>query len=416
MEAIDIFSVLRRHAFVIFALVTVTAIAGYGISFVRAVIPEKYDASAVVMVRPHDPMRIDTQIPNKEFLGFPVAQSPVVEAASKTYIQIIQSPALVSEVVRELKLDQKVKSDPDGTLLARISASVMDFYDQHVADAIALFKYGRVVKEDPFTKAVQDVTKGLQLKSYEDTYVFAINYSGDSPQKAADVANTTARLFIQFLEKMRSAEAKDAADQLKTQLEESRQRLVAAREALQGYKQSHQIFLYQPEYDAKLRVISDLAVELAKLDESMAAGTLEAGTYAKRRARLAQSIDEQRAELAPLPTIERELQLRQSDVDVANTAYATVAKELRDAEIKSDPMPEARLISLAFVSELPTKPRRLTIVGTALFAGLLVGVALAFFLEYINRRIRGIDDIENFVGLKVIATIPRLVNIPTART
>ena len=140
----------------------------------------------------------------------------------------------------------------------------------------------------------------------------------------------------------------------------------------------------------------------------MAAGTLEAGTYAKKRARLAQSIDEQRADWLPLPTIERELQLRQSDVDVANTAYGTVAKELRDAEIKSDPMPEARLISLAFVSELPTKPRRITIVGTALLAGLLVGMALAFFLEYINRTIRGIKDIEDFVGLKVIATIPLL--------
>jgi uncharacterized protein involved in exopolysaccharide biosynthesis len=408
MEEIDIFGVLRRHIFLILALAIVTPIAGYGISFINVLIPEKYDASAIVMVRPHDPIRIDTQIPNKEFLGFPVAQTPVVEAASKTYIQIIESPALVGEVVRELKLDQKKKTETDRSLLAQISASFKDFYDKYVADAIALFKYGRVVREDPFTKAVEDVTKGLELKSYEDTYVFQIKYKGESPETAADIANTTARLFIQFLEKMRSAEAKDAADRLKTELDESRQRLVTAGEDLRGYKVLHQVFLPQSEYDSKLKVISDLAVELAKLDESLAAGTLEAGTYAKRRARVAQSIDEQQAELASMPTIERELQLRQSDVDVANTAYGTVARELRDAEIKSDPMPEARLISLAFVSELPTKPRRIMIVGTALLAGLLVGVALAFFLEYINRTIRGIKDIEDLVGLKVIATIPLL--------
>jgi uncharacterized protein involved in exopolysaccharide biosynthesis len=406
MEAIDIFGVLRRHVGVILALAIVTTIAGYGISFIKVLIPEKYDASAIVMVRPRDPIRIDTQVPNKEFLGFPVAQTPVVEAASKTYIQIIQSPALVGEVVRELKLDQKEKTEPDGTLLGRMSAAIRDFYDDYVADAIALFKYGRVVKEDPFTKAVEDVTKGLELKSYEDTYVFGIKYSGGSPQTAADVADTTARLFIQFLEKLRSAEAKDAADKLKTDVNESRQRLVAAREALQGYKESHKVFLYQSEYDAKLKVISDLSVELAKLDETMAAGTLQAGTYAKERARLAQSIDQQRAELAPLPMVERELHLRQSDVDVAEAAYQTVAKELRDAEIKSTP--EARLISVAFGSELPTKPRRITIVGVALLSGLLAGVTLAFFLEYLNRTVRGIKDIEDFVGLKVIATIPRV--------
>src|SRR5580693_8483319 len=129
MEAIDIFGVLRRHVGVILALAIVTTIAGYGISFIKVLIPEKYEASAVVMVRPHDPIRIDTQIPNKEFMGFPVAQTPVVEAASKTYIQIIQSPALVSEVVRELKLDKKEKTEPDGTLLGRMSAAIRDFYD-----------------------------------------------------------------------------------------------------------------------------------------------------------------------------------------------------------------------------------------------------------------------------------------------
>jgi capsular polysaccharide biosynthesis protein len=100
MEVIDIFGVLRRRAYLILALTIVTTIAAYGMSFINALIPEKYDASAIVMVRPHDPIRIDSQIPNKEFMGFPVAQTPVVEAASKTYIQIIQSPALVSEVVR----------------------------------------------------------------------------------------------------------------------------------------------------------------------------------------------------------------------------------------------------------------------------------------------------------------------------
>jgi capsular polysaccharide biosynthesis protein len=38
--------------------------------------------------------------------------------------------------------------------------------------------------------------------------------------------------------------------------------------------------------------------------------------------------------------------------------------------------------------------------------GLLAGIALAFFLEYMNRTARGINDVENFVGLKVIGTIP----------
>jgi capsular polysaccharide biosynthesis protein len=39
-------------------------------------------------------------------LSFPTGGSAAVETASKTYIEMIKSQALVSEVVRELRLDR----------------------------------------------------------------------------------------------------------------------------------------------------------------------------------------------------------------------------------------------------------------------------------------------------------------------
>jgi uncharacterized protein involved in exopolysaccharide biosynthesis len=416
MEAIAILDVLRRHAYLIGTLCITTALAGYGISFVSPLIPEKYDASATVLVRPHDPIKIEPNSSTKEFLGFPVAQTPVVESASKTYIQIIQSPALIGEVVRELGLDheQPRKKVAAGADFAPVVAAAKALYDEvepYLKDTVSIVKYGRVLKDDPFTKAVNDVRKGLAMRAYEDTYVFEINYTDVNPRRAADVANTVARSFIQFMENMRASEGKDSADRLKVELEESRQRLVDSRESLEKYKESHGTFLYQPEYEAKLRVISDLTVELAKLDatyanESLGADTIEGNTYAKKRDRLLKDLDQSQADLASLPSVERELQLRQADVDVASATYGTVAKELKDAEIRSDAMPEARLISPAVAPELPSSPRRGAIVLVSLLAGLMVGVALAFFLEYVNRTARGISDIEKFAGVKVIGTIP----------
>jgi uncharacterized protein involved in exopolysaccharide biosynthesis len=411
MEVIAIFDVLRRHVFLIAALCIITTLAGYGISFFTPLIPEKYEASAIVLVRPNNPIKIEPNNSGREFLDFPVGQTPVVEAASKTYIQIIQSPALIGQVVSELKLDEKApkKEVADGTIFEQIYSSMKAIWDDvepYLKDALSIVKYGKLLKEDPFAKAVNDVSKGLVLKSYEDTYVFEIKYGGSDPQTAAAVANTTARLFIEFMERLRSSESKDAADRLKTKLDQSRQQLVAARESLRAYKATHGVFLYQPEYDAQLKVISDLTVELAKLDVSLAAGTFEAKTDAKKRASLLKSLDEHQADLTSLPTIERELQLRQADVDVANTTYGIVAKGLKDAEIKSDAMPEARLISPAFVPQLPSRPRRDIILLASLLTGSLVGVALAFFLEYVNGRVRGISDIEDLIGLKVIGTIP----------
>jgi capsular polysaccharide biosynthesis protein len=320
METIAIFDVLRRYTFLIASLCIVTTLAGYGVSFISPLVPEKYEASAVVLVRQHEQIKIEPNNSGKEFLDFPVAQSPIVESASKTYIQIIQSPALIGEVVRQLGLDHKLpRKEVDssyvfGWIVVPVKA-IYDGVEPYLKDALSIVKYGRVYKDDPFIKAMERIGKGLVLKSYEDTYVFEIKYSDEDPQVAADVANTIARLFIEFMEKMRVSEGNDSADRLKGELEESRQRLVDARESLRKYKEAHDIFLY-PEYEQKLKVTSDLTVELAKLDatyanETLGAGTTEANTYAKKRERLLKALNENQADLGTLPTVERELQLRQ---------------------------------------------------------------------------------------------------------
>src|SRR6266852_5324176 len=104
MEQIAMFDVLRRRALLIIVLYMVAAVAGYAFSFL---IPDRYTASALVLVRPQQPIKMGTDKAGKEFLDFPVGNSSAVETASKTYIQIIKSPALISEVVRELGLDKE---------------------------------------------------------------------------------------------------------------------------------------------------------------------------------------------------------------------------------------------------------------------------------------------------------------------
>src|SRR5260370_38973971 len=99
MEVIAVFDVLRRHIYLLGALCIVTTLAGYGISFFSPLIPEKYDASAIVLVRPHRPIKIEPNNSGKDFLDFPVAQTHVVETASKSYMQILQSHALIGQVV-----------------------------------------------------------------------------------------------------------------------------------------------------------------------------------------------------------------------------------------------------------------------------------------------------------------------------
>ena len=425
MEVIAILDVLRRHVTLIVSLCVVTTLAGYGISFLHPLIPEQYEVSALVLVRPNETVKITART-GKEYMDFPVGQSPVVESASKTYIRILESPALVSQVVRELELDKPrpKKVCAGDTTFDLIAACLKALYDEvkpYIKDTVAFVKYGSVLRDDEFTKAIKNVTGNLVLKSYEDTYVVEIQYRDEEADRAAAVANTLARLFINFLKEIRSSEAKELVSRLKRDVEGSHQQLVEARERLREYKESQGVFQTRSEYDAKLRVTGELTVDLARLDSSLAKwdesrgtstlgrSTLPAGednVYALKRARLSKILAEKQAELTALPKIERELQQRETDVEVANSAYEAVAKALKEAEMKTDALAEARLISPALVPQLPSRPRRLIFLGVAALTGFLVGVALAFFLEYVNRTARRLEDIEDFVGLKVIGTIP----------
>ena len=97
------------------------------------------------------------------------------------------------------------------------------------------------------------------------------------------------------------------------------------------------------------------------------------------------------------------------EVQNALTAYQVIEKEFQEAELKNSyQTPEIRLVSQAVPSQLPSSPGRFTIALASLLAGLVVAVGLAFFLEYLDRQVRGVRDVEDFVGVKVLGTIPRV--------
>jgi uncharacterized protein involved in exopolysaccharide biosynthesis len=410
MEQIAIWEILRPRILMIVGICITATVVGYGSSFLMT---ERYTASALVLVRPQQSIKIDTHKADKEFMDFPMSQSTSVETPSKTYIEIIKSAELIGKVVRNLDLDKEKKTE-GGRLSKFMPPAIKMVWDglkQSLEDMVAILKYGRVIDDDPFTKAVKGVQDNLSLKSREDTYLFEIKYSAKDAQLASDVANTTAKTFINYMEEIRQSESQHIRDHLKEQLEQSQRQLESARESLENYKKTQAVFLYETEYNSKLKVISELEVELAKLEDALVGSqsTLSAVSLTAKRARLIKSLNEMKAGLLPLPGIEREFKRREQDVKVALTAYEIVEKEFKEADIKhSSPMPEVRLVSQAAQPNLPSSPLRGMIALIGALGGLVVGIGIAFILEYVNRGVRGIHDVEEFVGVKVLATIPRI--------
>ncbi len=67
----------------------------------------------------------------------------------------------------------------------------------------------------------------------------------------------------------------------------------------------------------------------------------------------------------------------------------------------------AKIWEKAEPSMYPSKPSVLRIMAGALFIGLIFGVLLAFFIEYLDTSVKTLDDVERYLKTPVLAVIPK---------
>jgi len=73
--------------------------------------------------------------------------------------------------------------------------------------------------------------------------------------------------------------------------------------------------------------------------------------------------------------------------------------------------PTARIWEKAEKSDRPAKPRVAWIMLGAGFSGLVIGIVLAFFIEYLDTSVKTLDDVERYLQIPVLAVIHNNVSI-----
>jgi succinoglycan biosynthesis transport protein ExoP len=69
-------------------------------------------------------------------------------------------------------------------------------------------------------------------------------------------------------------------------------------------------------------------------------------------------------------------------------------------------MPDSRVVTRASIPIAPSFPKSSLILGLALALGLATGCAVAFLLDYLDRRIKTLDEVEQLLGLPALAAVP----------
>ncbi len=415
MEFYRIWRILAANGRLLIGLPLIAAVAGLALTYV---LPELYESTALVLVRPFEAIKFNTSgSPKKEVLDFPVTLSAPVDAPSKTYKEVINSPAMAGKIVTALHLDVR-KPERYDSVFEEIKDKAKDWVRSTIRSVRNYFEYGRDIPASPYELAVEAVEKNLVVTATKDTYAFAIAYRSTDPKEAAAVANVAAEIFLeQSAEAYRSEEAR-ASEFLGKQVDESRKALEQARAAVFAYKSSGGTFDLGSEYDQKLKSVADLESSLAKAEAKLAGRRfLAARTRLKddpvvieeeaEIAELKQQISALRVQLPAYPKKETQMNALTLAERLAKQNYELFSKQYEEARVKeSATVSEIRIVSRAVPSLYPVKPIKYIYAGISFATALVLAIGWALFADALEPRIRTARDVEEKFGVPVLGAIP----------
>ena len=116
---------------------------------------------------------------------------------------------------------------------------------------------------------------------------------------------------------------------------------------------------------------------------------------------------------------QRESKTRSSEYAAAKNSHIQAKKILESAELRlstetmqrSMPMSPARIWERAEPASAPSKPRVWLNMALAVVVGLIVGIGLAFFLEYLDTSVKTMEDVESFLQVPVLAVVPQNIHL-----
>ena len=94
-----------------------------------------------------------------------------------------------------------------------------------------------------------------------------------------------------------------------------------------------------------------------------------------------------------------------------------LAKRLEEAKVAEVMVSnEVQVVDTATLPEDPVKPRKALTLALALLLGLMAGSGYVIAYEMFNRKLRTADDIQSYLGLTVLGTVPDIESMNKMNT
>jgi uncharacterized protein involved in exopolysaccharide biosynthesis len=413
MEFYRIWRILVGYRWLLIGLPVVAGAVGLGLSYV---LPELYESNSLVVVRPQEEIRFDaTGSAEKQLVGFPVSGSAPLDTPSKTYIEVIKSPAVAERIVRALHLDAEVPRTYANQFEAT-KAAVKIWLGEAIRRLRNELRFGRDIPATRFDRAVEGVEDNLFVAVRKDTYAFDIAFRSSDPKEAAAVTNMAAQIFIERNAEAYRSEAARARAFLATQLDASRAALAQARAATLAFKTADRTFDLAAEYSDMLKKLSALEDTLAHdtgalagLRRTYGADSREVTSREAEHAALAAQAAALHAQLAAYPGKERQINALELDERLASESYAFFLRRYEEARVReASAIDEIRIVSPAIPALYPIKPVKAAFAGMSFAVALVAAIGWALMREFLDPRVRTTADLDEMLGVPLLGAIPTL--------
>jgi uncharacterized protein involved in exopolysaccharide biosynthesis len=394
---------------------------------------ERYRAETTIFFKPSDVTRLGTH--STMALGAPLPTLPY-KVVTQTITGLMDSDQLLRRVVTDLHLDAEEPKDLSGPWYIRYYKELKDFLADCASDLWKIVRFGRIINEDPVNKAITDLRKQIKVRN-EDSYVYTVQVTGKTPQRAVAVADELGAALIDLIhrddQRAATGEIKklatlrdDKIEEIKgletrmrdllagvqiASIKEEIDKLTALSSQLQQERSNTTADLRQSEaklaaLGEKLRLPSapvalaegDGAAtrrpnrigvdDYAKLTTEKHAAEINTGSL---RARL-DSVDRSAAavtrRLEVLNRIQAEHDLMSAQLTSAKRDYGALTDAYQELVIRTTSgQSELRIQAKAELPELPISPIKIYHVAAAGFLAALLAVGLAYVLDYFQLRI-----------------------------
>ncbi len=170
---------------------------------------------------------------------------------------------------------------------------------------------------------------------------------------------------------------------------------------------------YGPNYPKVLRLAreqKEVEENLEKARKTLIEGVEQDFNTARSRVELLQqNLDKQKAEANDLAEKLVQYHILQHDAESNKQLYDGLLQKLKEAGITAGlRSSNIRVVDPALTPSSPSRPQKARNILLAFLVGLVGGVGLALFREYLDNTVKSPDDVEALTGLPSLAVVPSL--------